>query len=222
MASSTTDIDRDEIIDQYLRENFTSRKCLSKASSMRDSLRQEIEKLENQLSVASTEIPTKIDSAIDTAENTKRHISGLEEKVSKVQHAVSDYRHEVKPMIGELGALVNEVEVHRRHAQYLSVVTHIEDLQSQIQSQLITESLTGSVDIFTKMTVLYEKLKTSTCANLVSYLKDTILFWHKILCERISEEFSSLLTALRWPLVASTLKSPSVSNVSDLKDRLGI
>ncbi|XP_035829833.1 RAD50-interacting protein 1 isoform X2 [Aplysia californica] len=124
-------------------------------------------------------------------------------------------------MLGELGALVESVEQLQRHAYYLSTVAKVEDISSQIQSSLMTESLSPAVDYFNEMTALYNKLLTSSCPHLLHYLKETIMFWNKILCDRIAVEFEEVLKALRWPLVISTVKAPAVSNVAGLKDRMG-
>jgi len=210
------------ILFEYISANFTgSRKSLQKAKKVREELRSEITSLELKLSQASTEIPARIDTAIKSAESTSCHIAGLESNLVQVQHAVSDHSHKVKPMLGELGALVNEVDQLQRHAQYLSLVARIENISSQIQSLLLTESLSEAVDAFTEMALLYDKLQHSACTRLLTYLKDTVLFWNQILCDRIAVEYEEVLKALRWPLVISTAKAPAVSNVTGLKDRMG-
>jgi len=226
MASASnadcTQLERDQIIIKYLNENFSgNKKELNKVSDIKAKLKEEIKGYEERLRFASTEIPTKIDAAINNAESTYEHIISMGSQVENVQHTVSDHTHDVKPMLGELGALVNQVDQLKQHAHYLSTVAKIEDISSQIQSQLMTESLSQAVDSFNEMTTVYDKLQSTSCTHLIVYLKDTILFWNKILCDRIAVEFEEVLKALRWPLVISTIKAPSVSNVSDLKDRMG-
>ncbi|CAL1527454.1 unnamed protein product [Lymnaea stagnalis] len=205
----------------FLNEHFSDKRSLEKLQTLSEEYKKQCEILESKLSLACTEIPAEIDKAIAAAESTSKKIVSLEKKLESVRHNVLDHTHSIKPMVGELGALVDRVQEVQRYAHYLSALGKIEDVSSQIQASLMTESLSSAVDSFNELTSLYEVLQSSSCHNLLVYVKDTILFWNKILRDRIAIEFEEVLKVLRWPLVVTTIKAPSVTNVKELKDRMG-
>uniref|UniRef100_A0A0B6ZWY6 RAD50-interacting protein 1 n=1 Tax=Arion vulgaris TaxID=1028688 RepID=A0A0B6ZWY6_9EUPU len=189
--------------------------------SLQKDIQDKIACLESKLTLARTEIPSEISRAMSVVDSTSEQISRLEIKLETVRHEVIDYTHEVKPMVGELGALVNRMQEVKKYAHYLSTVVKIEDISSQIQASLMTESLGSAVDSFNEITHIFNLLHSSSCHHLVTYVKETILFWNKILQDRIAVEFEEVLKALRWPLVVTTIKAPTVTNVAELKERMG-
>ncbi|XP_059140447.1 RAD50-interacting protein 1-like [Physella acuta] len=219
MATSIDKVDQ-ELLLKFMNDNFSDKKSLGSAKSLRDEYNKKKEDIEQKLIIASSEIPSKIDNAIISAEATSKQIQKLEEKLESVRHQVLDHTHSVKPMVGELSALVERVQEVQRYVYYLSTVGKIEDLSSQIQASLMTESWTSAVDNFNEMTGLFNSLQTSACQNLLNFMKETILFWNKILRDRIAGEFEEVLKVLRWPLVVTTIKAPSVTNVKELKVRM--
>ncbi|CAG5129171.1 unnamed protein product, partial [Candidula unifasciata] len=222
MASSTNQELDEEVLIRFLNANFgDNKRCLQNVESLRKDVESKISLLKNKLSLARTEIPSEIERVQNIVESTSDQISRLEHTLETVQHEVLDHTHAIKPMVVELGALINRMQEVQRYAHYLSTVVKIEDISSQIQASLMTESLDSAVDNFTEITQLYNLLHKSSCRNLVKYVKETILFWNKILQDRIAVEFEEVLKALRWPLVVTTMKAPTVTNVVELKERMG-
>ncbi|KAH9508475.1 RAD50-interacting protein 1 [Bulinus truncatus] len=217
MAAPTDDKD---FLVKFLNENFNDINSLDKLNSTYEDYKRKIELLETNIAKASTEIPARIDKAIIATESTSKEIANLETKIESVRHEILDHTHTYKPMVGELSALVDRVHEVKRFAYYLSTVARIEDISSQIQASLMTESLNPAVDSFNEMTDLYKTLQLTACHHLLNYMKETILFWNKILRDRIAVEFEEVLKALRWPLVVTTIKAPSVTNVKELKERM--
>lgn len=82
-----------------------------------------------QLSLARTEIPSEIGRVRKIVESTSDQISRLEEKLETVKHDVLDHTHSIKPMVVELGALINRMQEVQRYAHYLSTVVKIEDIR---------------------------------------------------------------------------------------------
>ncbi|GFO00969.1 rad50-interacting protein 1-like [Plakobranchus ocellatus] len=216
MAAST----KQDFLVNFLNTNFDTMKSLHRLDSLRDEYKKQIEALEEKISKASTEIPSEIDKAVSMAKTMSKHINKLEEKVDSLCHDIFDHDHAIKPMVGELELQVEKIAEVEKYAHYLSTVAKIEDLSSHIQASLLTESLSSAVDSFNDLTEMYTALQSSSCLNLLDFLKESILFWHKILKDRIAIEFEEVLKALRWPLVVTTIKAPSVTNVTELKERM--
>ncbi|KAI8794641.1 RAD50-interacting protein 1 [Biomphalaria glabrata] len=210
----------DDCLIAFLNESFSDIASLEKLKSLHGEYKTKIELLKTKLAKASTEIPAKIDKAIAATESTSKDIAKLEVKLESVRHEILDHTHTYKPMVGELTALVERVNEVQRYAYYLSTVSKIEEISSQIQAFLMTEALNPAVDSFNEMTDLYRTLQTSACQHLLGYMKETILFWNKILSDRIAVEFEEVLKALRWPLVVTTIQAQSVTNVKELKERM--
>ena len=51
---------------------------------------------------------------------------------------------------------------------------------------LQSEKLVESVDMFTELSALYIKLEPSCCHNMVKYLKETTIYWYKILKTKLA------------------------------------
>ncbi|RUS71090.1 hypothetical protein EGW08_021151 [Elysia chlorotica] len=216
MAASTNE---DVLID-FINKNFETIQSLDCLTNLRDQYKHQVECLEEKISKVGTEIPSEIDRAVSVAENISKQINKLEGTVDSLCHDISDHNHSIKPMVGEFSALVERIHEVEKYAHYLSTVAKIEDISSQIQASLLTESLSSAVTCFNELTDLHNALHSSSCKRLLDFLKESILFWNKILRDRIAVEFEEVLKALRWPLVVTTLKASPVTNVTELKERM--
>ena len=56
---------------------------------------------------------------------------------------------------------------------------------SNIQTALITESIEQAVAFFYDMAQLTNDLNGSQCTNLVKFVKETTVFWYKILRDKL-------------------------------------
>ncbi|GFR73909.1 RAD50-interacting protein 1-like [Elysia marginata] len=216
MAASTNE----DVLINFLNSNFVTLKSLDRLNSLRDDYNRQVKTLEEKVSKVGNQIPSEIDRAVDIAENTSKQISKLEGTVDSLCHDISDHNHSIKPMVGELSALVERINEVEKYAHYLSTVAKIEDISSHIQASLLTESLSSAVDSFNQLTDMYTTLQSSSCTRLIGFLRESILFWNKILKDRIAVEFEEVLKALRWPLVVTTIKAAPVTNVTELKERM--
>ncbi|XP_025106000.1 RAD50-interacting protein 1-like [Pomacea canaliculata] len=205
----------------FLNSHFDDNiKSLDKIRDVVKDVKEQKDTLEKRLSQVSKEVPIEIKKAITTAESVTAKIVAIGEEKETLQHEVLDLVHELQPMVEELSRLTSQLQELEKHSKYLAFVARVEELSSEMQSCLLTESLQPALESFHALTALYDELQDSKCKHLLSFMTDTILFWNQILRDRVADEFEEVLKVMRWPTVPTTMKAPPVSNYSELKTRL--
>ncbi|XP_076459173.1 RAD50-interacting protein 1-like [Babylonia areolata] len=177
--------------------------------------------VESRLCTVNEEVPSEIQKAIATAQSVTDQIHRLGEDRESLRHAVLDHVRDLQPMTDQLGNLTQQLQQLEKHSKYLAFVARVEELSSEMQSCLLTESLQPALESFHALTALYAQLQDSQCRHLMSFMTETILFWNQILRDRVADEFEEVLKAMRWPMVATTMKAPPITNTTELKIRLG-
>ncbi|KAL5016714.1 hypothetical protein ScPMuIL_006303 [Solemya velum] len=180
------------------------------------------ESIEKQLSLASSEVPSEIETAIRNAEDAERSIRGLGTARDSLRHGILDHVRHIQPMMDNVCRLVGEVEELEKFVKYLTYVAKVEEISSQIQASLLTESMSQAVDSFTELCDLYTSIYSSSCSHLLQFVNKTILFWYKILKEKIAVEFEEVLKNMRWPFIATSIKELPTANLSELRSRMEI
>nr|CAD7199925.1 unnamed protein product [Timema douglasi] len=76
-----------------------------------------------------------------------------------------------------------------------------------------------SVELFVSLSRLHVQLKESQCRHLVTFLNDTIHFWHNLLKDKFSAEFEEVLKLIKWPFVSSNnvLSTPTAESLQRLQ-----
>ncbi|XP_041364407.1 RAD50-interacting protein 1-like [Gigantopelta aegis] len=221
MKSESSSSSVDDFVVEFLNSHFgDDARSISKAKSFFNDVTLKKEKLEKQVSLASSEVPAEIKKALKTAQTTSKKIKKLGVEQETLRHDILDNLRDSKPMVDDLSKLVTDVRELERYAKYLSLTVKIEDCSSQIQTAMITESMQSAVDAFDELIALYQSLEQSQCANLIHFTTETILFWNNILQNKIATEFEDVLKAMRWPLVATTIKAPPVTNAVEVKAKM--
>ncbi|CAH1793862.1 unnamed protein product, partial [Owenia fusiformis] len=163
--------------------------------------------LEDQLSFVQTEAPTKLNKAVREAEEATTRISQLSKEQDVISVKVNEKVEEIEPVVKRITHLTSQINELEHYTNYLTCLSKVEELSSEIQSALIINSVQRSVDHFSEMVDLMTSLNDSKCANLKSFLRETVLFWYKILRDKLSGEFDEVLKALNWPFIVTTVKS---------------
>ncbi|XP_048248594.1 RAD50-interacting protein 1-like [Haliotis rufescens] len=221
MSSEMSTLSLDDYVVDYINSEFTDNiRTIFNAKTLYEETRAKKESLEKKVSLASSEVPSEIKKAIKNAQTISKQIKKVGENQETVRHDILDHLRVHKPMLDDLTVLTQQVEELEQYTKYLSIVAKVEDCSSQLQAALITESMGNAVEVFNSLTALYDSLEESQCKNLVQFTKETILFWNKLLKDKIAAEFEDVLKAMRWPLVASTIKAPIVANATEMKSRM--
>lgn len=81
------------------------------------------------MSLVSSEVPNKIETAIHDAEDAERKIKKLGESQEASHHEVMDHVRKLEPMVKQLSTLTNQVKELEQYSKYLTCVAKIEELR---------------------------------------------------------------------------------------------
>lgn len=217
MEKSDSEIFAIELVNGKLGSEI---KSLKTVRELFQQYKDEQKSLESQLSLASSEVPNEIDRAISDAEMVANDVKKLGARNEELYHAVQDSGREISSLVKETSKLTVELSELEHLTKYLSCLVQIGNLSAKIEMLLQAERLPESVDRFKELSALYSTVESSCCHNLVKYAQDTLIFWYKILKNKIASEFEEVLKHLRWPMVATTIKAPAVQNPAEVKVRM--
>lgn len=93
-----------------------------------------------------------------------------------------------QPWMDDLGAMITQMEEIERHLAYLKWVSQTEELSDNIQQYLMTNSVPEAASLLVTMTELDIQLQESSCTHLLSFMRATVKFWHKILKDKLTRQ----------------------------------
>ncbi|KAJ8021540.1 RAD50-interacting protein 1 [Holothuria leucospilota] len=228
-------------ITQFLDFEFQNDvKSLEKVPELLQDALKRRDELKRKLNVASAEVPTEIRKALGEAESSINRIDEINLEYKQVRRAVTGQLTKVEPMVEDLTEMVEKVKVLERSLEYIKWLMLVEELSSEIQGSLLVTSAPSSlftssdvqkslsasatpsaVSHFAKLTQVFESLQDSKCQHLVEFVENTVMFWYRILKEKLAMEFSEITKALGWPFVTvASPMPPSNSAIADLKIKL--
>ncbi|KAK2176865.1 hypothetical protein NP493_625g01069 [Ridgeia piscesae] len=196
-------------------------KSLAKASQLSNHIKATKTSLEEQLSLASSEAPSRIETANRNAQTATKTIQDFSIEKEHTSGDIANYLADVGPMVKNLLEITGRIDELERYAKYLQWVAKIEDLSSDIQSALIISCVDRAVNHYVQLADLVKQLQDSACANLVKFASDTLIFWYKILNDTFSSEFDEVLTAWRWPFIITSMKSLTAQTSTEQREKLG-
>ncbi|XP_028603283.2 RAD50-interacting protein 1 isoform X2 [Podarcis muralis] len=190
------------------REVGTDYESLSKLGRLIEQLSENKAKLEEQVLTVSSEVPKRIQKALQNAEDSKKSLSQLLEKESLLYDSINDHLMTSKPWMEDLGVLISQIKEVERHLAYLKWISQIEELSDNIQQYLMTNNVPEAATTLAAMAEVDIKLQESSCSHLLSFVRSTVQFWHKILKDKLSSDFEETLNQLHWPFVGPTQSQP--------------
>ncbi|XP_030840742.1 RAD50-interacting protein 1 isoform X1 [Strongylocentrotus purpuratus] len=215
-------------------------KKLSLTEDMLQNALDEKARIEQELSTASTEAPSRIQSALLEATAATERLDDLTADYKQTRRLVTSQVTQAEPMVTHLVGLTNQVQELERCMEYLKWMAMVEDLSTEIQGSLLVNSapfalfhssvvqqslsanaMPSAVEHFARLAKVSHALQGSTCVNLVDFVDRTVLFWHKILKEKLESEFEEVLKLLGWPFVSSTAPLPA-ANLTELTAKLKV
>eukprot|EP00058_Branchiostoma_floridae_P018135 XP_002603624.1 hypothetical protein BRAFLDRAFT_126930 [Branchiostoma floridae] len=161
-----------------------------------------------KLSTVSSEVPKKIEGAVQDASNSVRHIQDISEEQTKISQDITSHLTQTQPTKENLAQFTTQVEGVERYVHYLRWLTFFEEMSNDIQQSVLVNSLGGAVNFFAEMFDICEVLQKSRCVNLVQFSNSTILFWHRILKDKLSSEFEEVVKQLGWPFLGVSTHVP--------------
>eukprot|EP00057_Strongylocentrotus_purpuratus_P031235 XP_783989.3 PREDICTED: RAD50-interacting protein 1 isoform X2 [Strongylocentrotus purpuratus] len=196
-------------------------KKLSLTEDMLQNALDEKARIEQELSTASTEAPSRIQSALLEATAATERLDDLTADYKQTRRLVTSQVTQAEPMVTHLVGLTNQVQELERCMEYLKWMAMVEELSSVVQQSLSANAMPSAVEHFARLAKVSHALQGSTCVNLVDFVDRTVLFWHKILKEKLESEFEEVLKLLGWPFVSSTAPLPA-ANLTELTAKLKV
>ncbi|KAK7791157.1 hypothetical protein R5R35_013325 [Gryllus longicercus] len=186
-----------------LNEEFKDVKDLKKCHELKTRLENQKSEIEKSLSLASSEVPSKVSAAIRNVEETSHEINKLSADFDSLSCTVTNQLEKVEAVNNKMKEYIEKIEYLERSVAYLQCVKIIEDLSNNLESSLSEKDDQRSVQLFISLCELNEQLEGSKYQHLVSYLHDIIHFWHNLLKQKFSAEFEEILKAIKWPFLSS-------------------
>ncbi|XP_051856124.1 RAD50-interacting protein 1 isoform X1 [Antechinus flavipes] len=176
-------------------------KSLKKLGKLIEELTENKAQLEEQVLTISSEVPKRIQNALKNAEDSKKFLSQLLEKETLLFSSINNHLLTAQPWMDDLGVSISQIEEIERHLAYLKWISQIEELSDNIQQYLMTNNVPEAATTLVSMAQLDIKLQESSCSHLLSFVRSTVKFWHKILKDKLTCDFEEVLTQLHWPFI---------------------
>nr|XP_027782273.1 RAD50-interacting protein 1 isoform X2 [Marmota flaviventris] len=176
-------------------------KSLKKLDKLIEQMTESKMQLEEQVLTISSEIPKRIQSALKNAEDSKQFLNLFLEQETHLFSSINSHLLTAQPWMDDLGAMINQIEEIERHLAYLKWISQIEELSDNIQQYLMTNNVPEAASILVAMTELDIKLQESSCTHLLSFMRATVKFWHKILKDKLTSDFEEVLAQIHWPFI---------------------
>ncbi|KAM5189414.1 RAD50-interacting protein 1 isoform 1-T1 [Callospermophilus lateralis] len=176
-------------------------KSLKKLDKLIEQMTESKMQLEEQVLTISSEIPKRIQSALKNAEESKQFLNLFLEQETHLFSSINSHLLTAQPWMDDLGAMINQIEEIERHLAYLKWISQIEELSDNIQQYLMTNNVPEAASILVAMTEFDIKLQESSCTHLLSFMRATVKFWHKILKDKLTSDFEEVLAQIHWPFI---------------------
>ncbi|XP_049774024.1 RAD50-interacting protein 1 [Schistocerca cancellata] len=196
---------RQKVISKLNLEFGSDTNSLYKCHELRNKLMEEKEAIENSLSLASSEVPTKVSAAMKEAEGASREIGELTSEYKSWKKTVSLQLSKSDPVNKELKEYIEKIDYLERCKAYLICVREIENISCDLESSVTEKDDHRSIQLFRSLCELSVQINSSKCSHLLSYLHETINFWHNLLKDKLSVEFDEVLQSLKWPFINTSL-----------------
>ncbi|XP_064417524.1 RAD50-interacting protein 1 isoform X2 [Latimeria chalumnae] len=205
IISGSTDPDNCDIpqyvVDFMEKELGDDLKSLRKVPELVEKLAAEKSHLEEQVLTITSEVPKKIEKALQNAVDSKNFLGQLLENEMILSKSICSHLITAQPWLEELSVLIAQIEETERHLSYLKWISQIEELSDNIQQHLMTSNVSEAASTLVSMAELDIKLQDSSCTHLLSFIRSTVKFWHKILKNKLTSDYEEVLKQLHWPFI---------------------
>uniref|UniRef100_A0A8D0HGX6 RAD50-interacting protein 1 n=1 Tax=Sphenodon punctatus TaxID=8508 RepID=A0A8D0HGX6_SPHPU len=181
---------------------------LRKLGKLIEELSENKRQLEEQVLTVSSEVPKRIQNALKNAEDSRKSLTQLLEEETLLFDSINSHLLASQPWMEDLGILISQIEEVERHLAYLKWISQIEELSDNIQQYLMTNNVPEAATTLASMAELDIKLQESSCSHLLTFVRSTVKFWHKILKDKLSSDFEEILTQLHWPFIGPPQSQP--------------
>ncbi|XP_039625817.1 RAD50-interacting protein 1 [Polypterus senegalus] len=196
-------------------------KDLKKVRGLLDKAMQEKAALEKQVISVSSSVPLKMEKALSEADRAQQTLGNIVEQERCLANCIVQHLQISQPWMDQLSLLMGQIEETERCLAYLRWISRVEELSDTIQQHMMTSNISEAASGLVALAELDIRLQESSCTHLVSFIRDTVRFWHKILKDKLSSDFEEVLKQMHWPFVSMTQTSLTTpANMMELTTQL--
>ncbi|XP_071578297.1 RAD50-interacting protein 1 isoform X2 [Temnothorax nylanderi] len=200
---------KQKIIQKFNEHLGSNLKNLEGIYDLQERLKAEKDEIEKSLSMASTTAPSKVKAVVENVECVNCEVKQLQKtcldlsKMIEETFSENDKNLELQEVIDKIGQLDKSLS-------YLFFIRYIENISDEIETFLLSGDDQSIIILYTSLTNISCQLQTSVCHHLVSYVHETLHFWHNLIKEKLSKEYNDLLKTLKWPFCGTNATSLNV------------
>ncbi|XP_071454292.1 RAD50-interacting protein 1 [Hetaerina americana] len=171
--------------------------------------------IENAMSLASTEFPSKVSEVVQEVNAVTLDINALTSSFATLSSDIKDHLSKSDTTTEKLFEYISDIDQLEKCISYLSWIKAIEDTCFEMETSFLEKDEESSLVGFKRLSSYQKCLQNTSCQHLLSYINDTVHFWHHLLEETFSKEFEEVLKILKWPFVSGniSLESPPVESL---------
>ncbi|XP_011300021.1 RAD50-interacting protein 1 [Fopius arisanus] len=211
---------KQKVIDKFNEVFGADLKNLENIEEFHEKLESEKRLIEESLTMASSEAPSKVKAAVENVESIraefKKHIEESTILSKKINEVLEGDRK-----AAEVQKAVDKINDLERALSYLKILKCLEDISEEMETSLGTGDEESMITSYCNLVEVSRQLQSSSCHNLMHYLKEILHFWYNNLREKFSNEYLDVLKSLKWPF-CGTNASGLVSPVPDTMTRFKI
>uniref|UniRef100_A0A0C9RPF7 Rint1_0 protein n=2 Tax=Fopius arisanus TaxID=64838 RepID=A0A0C9RPF7_9HYME len=211
---------KQKVIDKFNEVFGADLKNLENIEEFHEKLESEKRLIEESLTMASSEAPSKVKAAVENVESIRaefeKHIEESTILSKKINEVLEGDRK-----AAEVQKAVDKINDLERALSYLKILKCLEDISEEMETSLGTGDEESMITSYCNLVEVSRQLQSSSCHNLMHYLKEILHFWYNNLREKFSNEYLDVLKSLKWPF-CGTNASGLVSPVPDTMTRFKI
>uniref|UniRef100_H2Y4N9 RAD50-interacting protein 1 n=1 Tax=Ciona savignyi TaxID=51511 RepID=H2Y4N9_CIOSA len=193
-------------INVYLNQTFGSDvKNLKKIEELFEDTKKTCENLKRKLDLAKQERGEKIAKAISTSESALEHAKSLDGASETIVLEVLSRLDDSEAPAANFRELKSKIDEIERYISYLKWVAKIEETSGGVQQSILSDSMHDACLTF-KTLVNHHTCLTDNqtkCRNLVTFLQETIMFWYKILKDKLTRDLDTILKQINYPFLSN-------------------
>ncbi|KOX69007.1 RAD50-interacting protein 1 [Melipona quadrifasciata] len=191
------------IIQKFNTELGSDLKGLNKIYEFHQSLNAQKSKIEESLSMASTEAPSKVKAVVESVEQISIEFQQLEKSSSEFKSDIEETMQKNDKSLQEMQNIIDVISYLDKSLSYLNFIKYVENISDEIQVSLTNGNDESTISLYVDLTNISCQLRPSTCHYLQNYVKETLHFWHNLIKDKLSKEYNDILKTLKWPFCGS-------------------
>lgn len=160
-------------------------------------------------------MPSRISSAIAHVESTSEKIRTVTKEQEALNKSITNYLKKVDNIRIKAEDNINKIDVLEKTCSYLKLIQEVEDISNCIEAGINEKNERKQVAYYLSLRNIGRALADTKCVHLLTFVNETVHYWHNILKERFTADYDEILKAVKWPFVGShVLSIPTVEQMN--------